>query len=129
MDRGRFDRLAAALGAVSGRRGVTAGLFAGMVASLSQDLEGSAGKRKRCTHCPQRACCACTNDNFQTTNKCILLETPNAEITLTVAIDLCDAFCDGPNEQVFTVNDNIAGSANVCRADNSCGVKTCPIRV
>ena len=131
MDQGRFDRMAAALGAVSGRRGATAGLLAGTAAVLGQGMGASAKKRKqkRCTHCPQRACCACTDDNFQTVNKCILLETPNAEMTLIIAADLCDAFCDSANEAVFSVTDNIAGLANVCGADNKCGVKECPVKV
>ncbi len=120
------------MGGGSGRRRAVAGLLAGAVAVFGQGTGGAARNRKKhkiCKHCPQRACWACTSDNFQTANKCILLETPNADVTLTVAAALCDEFCSGANEQPFGVNDDIAGLANFCGADNKCKVKECPVKL
>jgi hypothetical protein len=128
MDDRRFDRLTALLSSDTGRRRALGGLLA-VAALTSQSGAFAKKKKKKCTHCPQRACCACTNDNFQTANKCILLETPNAEITLTIASELCTEFCSGTNEQPFGVNDNISGFANFCGADNKCTVKKCPVKL
>lgn len=129
MDERRFDRLTALLSSDTGRRRAMGGLLAGAAALAGQSGAFAKKKKKKCTHCPQRACCSCTDDNFQTASKCILLETPNADISLTVASDLCTEFCSGPNEQPLTTNDNISGFANFCGADNACTVKKCPVKL
>ncbi len=128
MHERRFDRLTALLSSDTGRRRAIGGLLAGAAALTGQSGAFAKKKKKKCTHCPQRACCNCTL-NFQTASKCILLETPNADITLTTATALCDAFCSGLNEDPFTVNDNISGFANFCGADNACTVKKCPVKL
>lgn len=111
---GRGDRRRAVAGFVA----ATAGLFRAQTAGAADQR-----KKKRCTFCPQRACCDCTND-FQTATKCALIEASNQ----TDIQNACDAFCGGHNH-VFTVNFKIAGVANVCAASNACAVKTCPIPV
>lgn len=129
MDERHFDRLTALLSSDTGRRRAIGGLFAGAAVLTSQSGSFARKKKKKCTHCPQRACCACTDDNFQTASKCILLDTPNEFLTLPDATDLCEAFCSGPDEVVLVVNGIIGGFANICAANNACDVKKCPVKL
>lgn len=123
MDQQHFDRLAAAVGAATGRRRALAGLAVGTVAVLGQGADVSAKKRKkkRCTGCPERACCSCRSVKDGPATTCFLIEGLGQADAQTRCIAAC-----GP-DLLFAVNTPIAGFTNVCAADFRCGVKSCPV--
>ena len=75
MDAGNFDRLAATLGSASDRRRAIAGLLAG-TASLFGSAWGASGnaRKKKCTYCPQRACCSCRSVKDGPPTVCFLIQ-------------------------------------------------------
>lgn len=122
MDAQRFDRLTATLGAGGNRRRAIAGLVAGAATVFGQGVGTSAReRRRRCTYCPQRACCSCKNAQGPT--KCSLIEA----LSRSDIQNACDGFCG--NDDLNTLNFAIPKFANTCTAGFNCNVKSCPIRV
>jgi len=120
MEEQRFDRLTTALATAGHRRRIIASLAAGTAMVFGQSA-GTGASKRRCTFCPQRACCSCKNAQGPT--KCSLIEaTSRADIQ-----NACDGFC-GPDD-LNALNFAIPKFASSCRADLTCGVKPCPIRV
>jgi hypothetical protein len=126
MDHRRFDRVTSALVAESGRRRAIGGLLAG-AAVLGQRASAPAKKRKKkkCTHCPQRACCSCRSVIDGPATKCITFE---GVTSINDAQDLCIDFC-GSLDLLFKFNFLVPNLANFCRADFDCTVKQCPVKV
>lgn len=122
MESQRFDRLTTALATGAHRRRVIASFVAGTAMVFGQAVGTDASKqRRRCTFCPQRACCSCTLGQGPT--KCSLIEAKNhADIQ-----DACRGFCG--TDEVNAINFAVPESANICGADFGCNVKPCPIRV
>ena len=123
MESQRFDRLTTALATGAHRRRVIAGLAAGTAMVFGQAVGTDARtRRRRCTFCPQRACCSCNNVHGPA--RCSLIEATGQ----TDIDNACQGFCggaDGVNEINFAVPE----FANICGADFGCNVKPCPIRV
>ena len=122
MESQRFDRLTTALATGGHRRRVIAGLVAGTAMVFGSGVGTDARtRRRRCTFCPQRACCSCKIGQVPT--KCSLIEAKNhADI-----VDACQGFCG--TDEVNTVNFAVPEFSNICGADFGCNVKPCPIRV
>jgi hypothetical protein len=130
MDQQHFDRWTTAFASETGRRRAIAGLLAGTAAVAGQGLsatakKGKKKKRKKCTYCPQRACCSCRSVNQGPPTKCATIEGATSQ---TDAQNACIAFCGDPN-LLFTFNFQIPDFANSCNADFTCAVNNCPIKV
>ena len=120
MESQRFDRLTTALATGAHRRRVIASLVAGTAMVFGKSIDTSA-RRRRCTFCPQRACCSCKNAQGPT--KCSLIEASSR----TDILNACDGFCGADVRDV--VNFAVPESANTCSADLTCNVRSCPIGV
>jgi len=120
MEAQRFDRLATALATGSHRRRVITSLAAGTAMFFGRSV-GTGASKRRCTFCPQRACCSCKNAQGPT--KCSLIEATNR----TDVLNACDGFCGA--DDLNALNFAVSKFANICRADLTCNVKACPIRV
>jgi hypothetical protein len=125
MDAANFDRLAATLGSGSDRRRAIAGLLAG-TASLFGEFLGASGKarKKKCTYCPQRACCSCRSVKDGPPTTCFYIE----GLSPSDSEDACFVSCGG-GDYFYAVKTAVPKSANVCKADHTCGAKSCPIPV
>ena len=123
MDQQHFDRLTAAFVSGTGRRRAVAGLLAGTAAVFGRGLSATAKKRKKkkCTFCPQFACCSCGTPQQPT--KCGLIDAPS----FADAQNACEALCGAAGFNL--INQKIPGFANLCGADFNCQVKTCPIKL
>jgi hypothetical protein len=118
VDQRHFDRLTTALAAGTGRRRALAGLLAA-TAVLGRGTGTSA--KKKCTHCPQFACCSCGTPQQPT--KCGLIDAPN----FTDAQNACVALCGTAGFNL--INQKIPGFANLCNTDFTCDVQECPIKL
>jgi hypothetical protein len=119
MEAQRFDRLTTGLATGSNRRRIIASIATGTAMVFGKSIDTSA--RRRCTFCPQRACCSCKNAQGPT--KCGLIEaTSNTDIQ-----HACIAFCGADDLDVL--NFAVPTVANTCSANLTCNVRTCPIRV
>jgi hypothetical protein len=125
MDQQRFDRLTAAFVSGTGRRRALAALLAGTAAVFARGTDTTAKKckKKKCTGCPQRACCSCRSVLEGPATKCITFE---GVTSLQEAQDLCVAFCGQP-ALLFKFNFQVPGLANFCAADFDCTVESCPV--
>ena len=122
MEAQRFDRLTTTLATGGNRRRVIASLAAGTAMVFGQSVGTDAReRRRRCTFCPQRACCSCKNAQGPT--KCSLIEATSR----TDIQNACDGFCGADDLNVL--NFAVPAAANSCWADLTCNVRSCPIPV
>jgi hypothetical protein len=120
MEAQRFDRLTTGLATGSNRRRIIASIATGTAMVFGKSMDTSA-RRRRCTFCPQRACCSCKNAQGPT--KCSLIEASSR----TDILNACDGFCGADDLDVL--NFAVPTVANTCSVDLTCNVRTCPIRV
>jgi hypothetical protein len=119
MEAQRFDRLTTGLATGSNRRRIIASIATGTAMVFGKSMDTSARRRRRCTFCPQRACCSCRNALGPT--KCSLIEASSR----TDILNACDGFCGADVRDV--VNFAVPESANTCSANLTCNVRSCPI--
>ena len=125
MDQRHFDRVMATFGSGTGNRRAIAGLLAGTAAVFGRGTTATAGTRKKCRGCPQRACCSCRSVVNGPATKCITFE---GITNLNDAQELCTSFC-GDGKFLFKFNFQVPDLANFCAADFDCTVKQCPVKL
>jgi len=123
MDERRFDHWTARLSSATGRRRALAGLLAATGSVLAPSLPASAAKKK-CTGCPQRACCSCLPAPGAAPSKCAVIEALG--LNQADADKACIAYC-GSQDLVSTLNLPAPKAANSCTSSHICRVKNCPV--
>jgi hypothetical protein len=125
MEAHHFDQVTKTLGVGSSRRRALAGLLAGTGAMVAHRLPTRAAKKKRCTGCPQRACCSCLPAADATApSKCAEIEALG--LSQTDADAACIAYCGG-EDLVSTLNLPVRKAANSCLGNHTCRVTNCPV--